>query len=283
MVSLEYVLYDSTEKRYSFPAEHAAVLADENSPFFQGGGIEYAIPAVLATQYVMEAFRTGVPITPDVFHPDIWEGIERWSAPLYKHQLVQTWLPLMPNVYKKLQEGGLVADVGCGNGRAMITIAKAFQNARTRGYDVYEPSVERARANAREAGVDGRAEFRLGGTSDLSKGRFDLITNFWVVHHYSHPVKEMRAIREGLAPGGSYLVFEDGLSSEPNENIKPAGRVGYGASTLACLHDSMADNGAGLGLVSEQDVRRLGHQAGFRSIRRLPLEDPNIGLYQLKA
>jgi SAM-dependent methyltransferase len=283
MVSLQYVFYDSTEKRYSFPPEHAAVLADEDSPFFQGGGIEYAIPAVLATQNVMEAFRTGVPITPDVFHPDIWEGIERWSAPLYKHQLVQTWLPLMPNVYQKLQEGGLVADVGCGNGRAMITIAKAFQNTRTRGFDVYEPSVERARKNAREAGVDGRAEFLVGGTSDLPKGRFDLITNFWVVHHYSHPVKEMKAIRQALAPDGSYLVFEDGLSSEPSENITPTGRVSYGASTLACLHDSMANNGAALGLVSEQKMLHLSQQAGFESIRRLPLDNPDTALYQLKA
>ena len=283
MVSLQYVLYDPLEKRFSFPPEHAAVLADEDSPFFMGGGVEYAIPAVLATQSVMEAFRTGVPITPDVFHPDIWEGIERWSAPLYRHQLVQIWLPLMPEVFKKLQAGAVVADVGCGNGRAMITIAKAFQNARTQGFDVYQPSVEKARTNAREAGVSGRAEFLVGGSGDLPKKQFDLITNFWVVHHYSHPVKEMEAIRQALAPNGSYLIFEDGLSSEPSENISPVGRISYGASTLACLHDSMADNGAGLGLVSERDVRRLGQQAGFGSIRRLPLDDPNIGLYQLKA
>ena len=148
MVSLQYVLYDSTEKRFSFPPEHAAVLADEDSPFFQGGGVEYAIPAVLATQNVMEAFRTGVPITPDVFHPDIWEGIERWSAPMYRHQLVQTWLPLMPEVFKKLQEDALVADVGCGNGRAMITIAKAFQNARTQGIRRL-PAFHRKGANER--------------------------------------------------------------------------------------------------------------------------------------
>ncbi len=283
MVSLQYVLYDSIEKRFSFPPGHAAVLADEDSPFFMGGAIEYAIPAVLATQNVMEAFRTGVPITPDIFHPDMWEGIERWSAPMYRHQLVQNWLPVMPDVLKKLQEGALVADVGCGNGRAMITVAHAFQNTRTQGFDVYEPSIEKARTNAREAGVEGRAEFLVGGTGDLPRGQFDLITNFWVVHHYSHPVKEMEAIRQALAPNGSYLIMEDPLSSEPNEAINPQGRLGYGASTLACLHDSMADNGVGLGVASEQVVRRLGRQAGFGSIRRLPLDDPYIAMYQLKG
>jgi SAM-dependent methyltransferase len=282
MVSLEYVLYDSIEKRFSFPPEHAAVLAEEDSPFFAGGGIEYAVPAVLATHDVMKAFQTGVPITPDVFHPDIWEGIERWTRPMYKHQLVQNWLPLMPDVLKKLQMGAVVADVGCGNGQAMITIAMAFQNTRTQGFDVYEPSIEKARRNAQEAGVEGRAEFIVGGTSDLPKGKFDLITNFLVVHHYSHPIKEMVAIRQALAPDGSYLILEDNLSSEPNENIKPAGRIAYGASTLACLHDSMANDGAGLGTVNEEVVRRLGQQAGFGFIRRLPIDDPYSALFQLK-
>jgi SAM-dependent methyltransferase len=282
MVSLQYVLYDSVEKRFSFPPEHAAVLADEDSPFFAGGGIEYAIPAVLATHDVMGAFRTGVPITPDVFHPNIWEGIERWTSPMYRHQLVQNWLPLMPDVLKSLQMGALVADVGCGNGQAMITIAKAFQNTRTQGFDVYEPSIEKARSNAQEAGVEGRAEFIVGGTGDLPRGEFDLVTNFAVVHHYSHPVKEMEAIRQALAPNGSYLILEDSLSSEPNENINPAGRIAYGASTLACLHDSMANDGIGLGTVNEEVVQRLGQQAGFGFIRRLPLDDPYSALFQLK-
>ena len=45
----------------------------------------------------------------------------------------------------------------------------------------------------------------------------------------------------------------------------------------------MAINGAVLGLVSEQKMRHLSQQAGFGSLRRLPLDDPDIALYQLKA
>ena len=282
MVSHQYVLYDSNNKRFLFPPEYAAVLADDDSPFFTGGAIEYALPAVLATHKVMGAFRTGIPITPDVFHPDIWEGIERWSTPMYRHQLVQKWIPLMPDVLEKLQKGAFVADVGCGGGRALITIASAFRNSKMHGFDVYEPSIERARTNAREAGIEGQVEFFVGSTSDLPRGQYDLITNFWVLHHFSHPVKEMEAIRQALAPNGSYLIMEDRLSSEPNKNISTAARVAYGSSTLACLHDSMADDGVGLGTCNEQDVRRLAQQAGFGYIRLLPLDDPYTALYQLK-
>jgi hypothetical protein len=109
-----------------------------------------------------------------------------------------------------------------------------------------------------------------------------LITNFWVLHHFSHPVEEMIAIRRALAPNGSYVIMEDRLSAELNRNITPAGRVAYGASTLACLHDSMANDGLGLGTASEEDVRSLARQAGFGTVRILPLDDPNVALYQLK-
>lgn len=282
MVSHQYVLYDSSDNHFLFPPEHAAVLADEDSPYFGGGGIEYALSAVLATQNVMEAFRTGIPVTPDVFHPDIWEGIERWTTPMYRHQLVKNWIPQMPDVFEKLQKGALVADVGCGGGRALITIASTFRNSRMHGFDVYGPSIDKARKSAREAGVEGRVDFFVGGASDLPRGQYDLITNFWVLHHYSHPVKEMVAIRQALAPNGSYLIMEDRLSSDPNENINPAGRVAYGSSTMSCLHDSMADNGVGLGICSEPLVRRLAQQAGFGYVRLLPLDDPYVALYQLK-
>jgi len=282
MVSHQYVLYDSSEKRFYFPPERAAVLADEDSPFFGAGGIEYALPAVLATHNVMEAFRTGIPVTPDVFHPDIWEGSERWSTPMYRHQLVQNWIPLMPDVLEKLQKGAMVADVGCGAGRALIAMANSFRNSKMHGFDPYEPVIVKARTNAQEAGIEGRLEFFVGGTGDLPRGQYDLIINFQVLHHYSHPVKEMEAIRQALAPDGSYLILEDHMSSEPDENIHSAARVSYAVSTLTCLHDSMADNGAGAGVCSEQDIRRLARQAGFGYIRVLTLDDPYTALYQLK-
>jgi SAM-dependent methyltransferase len=283
MVSLGYVLCDSRGKRFHFPPEHAAVLADEGSPYFKGGMVEYAIPAVLASHKVMEAFRTGIPITPDVFHADYWEAIERWGAPDYRHRLVQQWLPLMPDVFRRLQSGGEVADVGCGSGRATITIAKAFPKTLTRGFDVFGPAIERAQKNAEAAGMADRATFVVGGTDMLPEGQFDLITNFWVFHHYTHPVTEMKVIRRALAPNGSYLIAEDQVSSNPIENINPIGRVAYGASTLGCLHDSMADNGVGIGMASEEVVRQLGEQAGFAMIRRLPLDDPYLALYELRG
>jgi SAM-dependent methyltransferase len=283
MVAARYVEYRPDRGQYRLAPEHAAVLADEESPFFLAGWIETIVPMVLATPEVMKAFQTGKPITPDIFHPDMWEGIERGTAPLYRHQLVQNWLPAMPDVVRKLQMGGSVVDVGCGGARGVISIAKAFPKAKVFGYDPYGPSIERARENARAAGVADRAEFVVGGAQDLPERKFDLVSAFWVVHHMNQPVKDMTAIRHSLAKDGSFLIMEDNISANVLENATPWGRFVYACSTLYCLHDSMANNGAGLGTLAEPQAQKPAQQAGFGQFRRLPIEDPVIALYELKA
>lgn len=283
MVAAEYVTYDAEQRRYRLPPAHAAVLADEDSPFFLAGMIEAAVPGVLATHNVMDAFRTGKPITPDVFHPDMWEGIERSTAPFYKHRLVQAWLAAMPEVTRNLHAGGAAVDIGCGAGRAAITIAQAFPEARVFGYDPFAPSIERAKQNAVAANVAERTTFVISSVRDLPAGRFDLASAFWVVHHMSDPVGDFRAIRRALTETGSFLVMEDAISPDLAKNRTPVGRLVYAWSAMACLHDSMADDGAGLGTADASTIRRLARQAGFTRMRRLPVDDTYVSLYELRA
>jgi cyclopropane fatty-acyl-phospholipid synthase-like methyltransferase len=55
----------------------------------------------------------------------------------------------------------IVYDLGSGDGRIPIAAAREF-GARGVGVEIDPNLVARARANAREAGVDDRVEFRLG-------------------------------------------------------------------------------------------------------------------------
>lgn len=55
----------------------------------------------------------------------------------------------------------VVYDLGSGDGRIPITAAKEF-GARGVGIEIDPVLVERARANARDAGVEDKVEFRLG-------------------------------------------------------------------------------------------------------------------------
>ncbi len=57
----------------------------------------------------------------------------------------------------EVREGDLVMDMGSGDGR--IVIAAALRKARGRGVEIEPPLVERAKQNARKAGVEERTEF----------------------------------------------------------------------------------------------------------------------------
>ncbi len=284
MATAEYVEHDSERDTYFLPPEHALALADEEFPFFTGGLVQMVVPTVAVAPQVAEAFKTGRGVTQDQYLPDMYEAIERLTAPWYKHQLVQSWIPAMPDVQEKLEAGGSACDVGCGLGRAAITIAKALPLAEVHGYDVHAGSIERARASAEAEGVGGRVKFTVADGAELPEGRFDLISTFDVVHDSVDPVGLMSAIRQALRADGTYLMLEMNASGDVEENRNPLGKFLYNVSTLYCMTTSLAHGGAGIGAcMGEQKARELAYAAGFTHFRKLPIEEPFSVLYELKA
>src|SRR5260370_11677461 len=153
MVAAQYLEYDPKTSRYILPPEHAAPLADEDSPVFLASMFAGLLPHMAVAPKVAEAFRTRGGVAPNEYPQEFISTIERMTAPMYKHYLIQQWLPALPDVMARLSGGGSALDVGCGSGRAAIKIAQAFPQARVFGFDRHAASVERARANARAAGL----------------------------------------------------------------------------------------------------------------------------------
>jgi 2-polyprenyl-3-methyl-5-hydroxy-6-metoxy-1,4-benzoquinol methylase len=284
MATAEYVEYDAAEGRYHLPPEHALPLADEEFPFFTGGILQMVVPTVTVAPKVADAFRTGGGVTQDEYSPEMYEAIERLTAPWYKHHLVQTWIPELAGVQEKLEAGGRVLDVGCGSGRAAVTIAKAFPHARIAGVDVHPGSIERARARAEAEGVGDRVAFEVGDGADLEAVAYDLITTFDVVHDSVDPVGLMSGIREGLSENGSFLMLEMNASGDVAENGNPLGRFLYNVSTLYCMTTSLAHDGAGIGAcMGQHKAEELAAESGYSNFRRLPIEDPFSVLYELRV
>ena len=75
-----YVEYDPETETYRLPIEHAAVLADENSPVYQGGMFQSASAAMLAQDHVAERFVTGDGLGWHEHHHDLFDGTARCSA-----------------------------------------------------------------------------------------------------------------------------------------------------------------------------------------------------------
>ncbi|MGH7916715.1 MAG: methyltransferase domain-containing protein [Candidatus Binataceae bacterium] len=283
MTAAKYLTYDPASRRYTMPPEHAMILADENSPFFMGGFMQMTVPEISLAPRLLDAFRSGKGLPQSEYPPEVFEAIERGSAPMYQHQLLKKWLPAMPQVIEGLNRGGSALDVGCGSGRGVITIAKAFTNARVFGYDAHQGSVDRARANAQAAGVGDRATFEVVDCTRLPAEQFDFISTFDVVHDSVDPLALLRSIRNAIKPDGTYLMVEVNVSPNLEDNINPMGRMMYSASTLYCMTVSLAHGGAGIGaLMGEPKARELCLEAGFKQFRRLPVKDAFSVLYEVR-
>ena len=233
---------------------------------------------------VVSAFRNGGGVSQSQYSDMMWDGLERFTSTWFENLLLQQWIPAMPDVKAHLERGCDVADVGCGRGRGLIKLAQAFSRSRYIGYDNFGPTVARATANAREAGVSDRVGFE---ELDVAKGlpaEFDVITTFDVVHDAVDPLQLLQSIRRSLRPGGVYVCLDINCSDKLEENAHPLGAMFHGVSVFYCMTTSLANNGAGLGTLGfhEAKVRELCDEAGFSSVRRVPLENPFNNLYEAK-
>ena len=284
LASAGYLEYDPESRCFTLPPEHAPVLAQEGGPMFMGGVYQHLPGLFGVLDPLAEAFRHGGGVAQGSYDDDFREGMERISAGWFDNFLVQYWINAVPGVKARLECGAHVADVGCGSGRALINLARAFPNSHFVGYDVFGPAVERANANAEAAGVADRLRFERHDATEGLPGRYDLITTFDVIHDIAKPLEVLRGFRQALLPSGTYLMLEIKCSDRLEENAGPFGAILYGTSVLYCTPTSLANGGEGLGTMGmpESKVRALCAEAGFSSVRRLPFENPFNVLYEVR-
>jgi hypothetical protein len=253
---------------YSLAADRAAVLAGEGGPVFMGGTLQMLLGMIAVLDPLREAFRTGRGVPPETYPADAWEGMERDMAGLYEHKLVADWLPRVPAVQALLEEGVLAADIGCGRGRALFALARAFPRSRFVGYDAHAPNVARAAESAARKGLADRVRFE---TRDASEGLppMDLALTFDVVHDAARPLELATAIRRALRSGGRWLAFDVRAEEDPAANHDPLTLLRWGLSLMYCMSVSLAQGGEGLGTfgLTESRMRKLCADAGFSTVR----------------
>jgi 2-polyprenyl-3-methyl-5-hydroxy-6-metoxy-1,4-benzoquinol methylase len=264
-----YVEYDAASGRFHLPPEQAAALADEESPFYVGGGF-YVIKAMArAEPHITKAFKEGGGLLWGDNDPDLFVGVERFFRPGYMRDLTTSWIPSLTGIDEKLKAGGLVADVGCGHGASTVIMANAYPNSRFRGFDNHEPSIEQARRRAEEAGVADRCEFEVSSASEIPGEGYDMVCFFDCLHDMGDPSGAMRRTSEVLADEGSALIVEPMAGNVVEENFNIIGRTFSAASTLCCTANSLALGGPALGAVAPEDaLREVALGAGFKEFRR---------------
>ena len=112
----------------------------------------------------------------------------------------------------------------------------------------------------------------------------DVITTFDVIHDAAHPGELLAAIRAALKPDGFYVCVDIECSDNVAENTGPLAALRYAYSVLYCMTTSLAAGGEGLGTLglTESKMRALCADAGFRSLRKVPLKDSINAVYEAR-
>jgi SAM-dependent methyltransferase len=283
-----YAAYDNATRQFRLPPEQAFVLVDPDSPLYLG-----SFGAMAATQWknvdlLTEAFKHGGGVPQAAYGDEFWCGFERFTRPAFRNNLAQDWIPAMPHADAALRAGGAAADIGCGNGQALLFLAKGYPNAQLVGYDAYAPAIAAANANAREAGLADRVRYEVCDVTKGVPGQFDLITTFDVVHDMPKPRPAMKEIKRALKPDGTYFVLEFNFSGDVQENIDHPmgiGAFGYAASTNYCMTQALAVGGEGTGAcMGEAKMREFAREGGFTQFRTLDFpQNPFNLFYEIRA
>ncbi|EJC71260.1 methylase involved in ubiquinone/menaquinone biosynthesis [Rhizobium leguminosarum bv. viciae WSM1455] len=280
----DYVAYDEKTDRFSLTPEQSMVFAEENSPAFFVGAFEVVQSMWIDEPKVADAFRTGKGLGWHEHSTCLFRGTERFFRPGYNSHLVNEWIPALGGVEEKLKAGASVADVGCGHGASTILMAQAYPASRFTGFDYHGPSIERAKAAAKDAGVADRVTFQQGSAAEFPGRGYDMVAMFDCLHDMGDPVGAGRHVKDTLGPNGTWLIVEPFAHDHLKDNLNPVGRVYYGASTMICTPASLSQEvGLGLGAqAGEMKLRKVALDAGFTHFRRAT-ETPFNMVFEVRA
>lgn len=283
VVTVDDVSKPSSERRFTLPNAHAHVLLDDDSEACMKPCAAVVPWIGKALDIMAEEFRQGTGVEFGRF--DLHDVQAAFTRPVFVNHLTQTWLPAVADVHMKLSAGERVriAEVGCGEGLAGITIATAYSNVEVDGYDVDEASIAVARKAAADAGVADRVRFVVHDAADAAvSGDYDLVLAIEMLHDVPDPVGVLRTVKRLAGDRGAVLVADERTEDRFTVPTNEMERLFYAFSTLHCLAVSMQDGGAGTGTVMRADtVRSYATEAGFSHVEVLDVDHPQFRLYRL--
>ena len=270
------VEHDPQDATYYLPTEHSSFLTRAASPNNIAAFTQFISVLGSVEDGIVESFKEGGGL-PYSAYPRFHEVMAEASDQAVVAALTDHILPLVPGLTERLEDGIDVLDVGCGSGRALNLMARAFPNSRFVGYDFSEEVITRARAEAQEHGTT-NVSFEVKDAAALGEEvRYDLITTFDAIHDQADPAAVLKGIADALKGDGVYLMQDIAGSSHVHGDMDhPIGQYLYTVSTMHCMTVSLAQGGEGLGTMwGEEKAREMLGEAGFTEVevKQLP-HDP---------
>jgi hypothetical protein len=273
-------------RRYTLPT--AAVLLDPESPAHLAplGGFLESVGRVFPA--LERAYRDGggVPYA-DYGVQDIQAAVNR---PLWTGPLVGQWLPALPELHARLSAGATVAEFGCGQGLAAVTLARTYPRVHVHGFDLDDTSIEAARWRALTDGVADRVRFEVADVAtppaSAAPEGYDAVFAFEMLHDLARPVEALRTARLLARGGTSPVIVMEGRTAELFQApADPAERFRYASSVLHCLPVGRCepDSAATGTVLRPATLRAYAEAAGFARVQILPFEHEMFRCYLLEG
>ncbi len=268
------------------PEAADVLVEDVDSLWFAAGAFQGGVAPPAVVDRLAEAFRTGVGLSYDDLGPTAAHTIERMLGPWSRLALVPVVLPALDGVVDRLRRGARVADVGCGSGVALLTLAASFPNSHFEGYDPSEHAIDRAEVKLAE-GASSNVRFHRAGATDLpAVPTFDLVLTLDCLHDMPRPAESLTAIRRCIKDDGTLLVkdIRAGVTWDENQR-NPLLAMMYGTSVATCMSSALSEpGGAGLGTLGlhPQMAEAMCREAGFTRFTLHDFDDPANLYYEVR-
>jgi len=281
-------LVDTTDgQEFELRPEAAEVLVEDvGSLWFAAGAFQGGVAHPDVVDRLADAFRTGIGLTYDDLGPSAAHTVERMLGPWSRLALVPVVLPALDGVVDRLRRGARVADVGCGAGVALLTMAAAFPNSRFEGYDPSEHAIARANVKLEEGTLSNVAFHRAGAIDLPAEPTFDLVLTLDCLHDMPDPAEALAAIRRCIKDDGTLLVkdIRAGVTWDENQR-NPLLAMMYGTSVATCMSSALSEpGGAGLGTLGlhRELAEAMCREAGFARFTLRDFEDPANLYYEVR-
>jgi 2-polyprenyl-3-methyl-5-hydroxy-6-metoxy-1,4-benzoquinol methylase len=272
--------------RFELTPVGAAVLADETGSLAFAAGAFAPTMAPDVVDKLCNAFRTGIGLSYEELGPNAAHRTERMLGPWVRQALVPKIIPALDGVQHKLERGATVADVGCGSGLALASMAAAFPKSTFHGYDPSTHAVANCNAKVRDQKLSNMQAFAASGEALPSTPTYDFVITFDCLHDMTRPGAVIESIRKALQPDGTWLIKDIRSTPDFKKNMRnPMLAMFYGFSVSACMSSALSEpDGAGLGTLgfNPEVAERMVRAAGFTRFKQHDFDDPSNLYYEVR-
>jgi ubiquinone/menaquinone biosynthesis C-methylase UbiE len=263
--SLHLLDLDFPTGKFRFPSHMDVILGKPENFWYLGNLAHLYIVGARDFEHLPELLRTGGR-NPYQDHDEEFFDAVAYATEVLARFVAKAVIPRIPGF--KEREDIIALDIGCGEGSALIALAKAFPKCRVTGIDIEPYSIEKANIRIRSNGLEDRVEARVVGAEELDeREKFDLVTLIQVLHETKQEVRDNILARaySALRAGGAIVVID-----EPYPESISSLRDAPGA-----VLTQFAEIFWGNVLISPEEQKQLLIKAGFNVLSQT-VPDPGL-------